>query len=1200
MDANPRPTKRPRRAAARGKRDDGSGGTITIPVTQTPTHSPKQNSGRDVRFAYTRKGINEVKDAWEEVAWDREDAFSELLRQWRTDIMSIHGINREKFAVNVETTDRQLDDGKVEIVYRVKTPANPGKPLEYVGHVRFRGSVGGDGTVDIVTRGLTMDFPELTSVKFASSSHPRVNDQARKKIGNPKLEKAILILMDDNEDHLHRVRVMTGHREWNFKFDNKPADYFLARQRDVDSEERVWINERIRILESDTGRPSSEARPGQDTLLAIGEPSDPGRRDKIHDSCGRTQKNRWARVQEQDFRDWTKRALFLYSHSFVAPLRREKSFDNCNWCYTETGDLILDDRFSGRLYKDGLQLCRWEFSATTPNNHELRYAYNLRKDPQRMESDCVVISLEHEAQAIAAIWDSVVKAYGTTACEALSRLLQTKVPPYRDALNIANHLNDATAFALHSFLVSTSAVSGKPLWYISASDFDSQRVRQFVAMQESSGFEIEVLADSYWSLMTKYNLMHTPEEEMQRVPGMKLVNSASRASPAVSTIHAAASHVEPGRTPSPSPAASFATSIERTSAEFFTEPSTEPSAGSLPDSSKDGPSRCPAASSEPSTELLAQAMTGADNVLMQRIQQLERELDSEKQRSSALQTELNERMLTDNSTNRPRADDSHGQLITDPSTDVSAYASHRQTAPSTETGPVEIGGVVPDESPGERVYPVPSGFFPNEVMRLVQACLKLCPQPMSGYYCLPIEGGTGVVVAGFCRFDHDSSLLKIHKDWLSRDRMRQEFGDPEDTTEVDLLCHTLLTLWDDLIKSESANSFVKHDSCAVWARCRSNIRRRLLDYRQVSRHIAAPKTLRDRGQLFVIASSLANSGWAKEDDKVHLSVHYQACPWAQRSYATWRADTRDRHFTDITAAEDADPQGGIVVETRCDPCRFCHGVMMTGATSVPFYAIMFEGLDPRKKYFFVARNLSQPDSLLVILHGLHSPQAEDDHKWCKIMQAMVQTYAQAGHMIQPLFRDPRGLHDATPQHESGSSRLEPSHAPPASPDRAPPALLEFAQRTWGKMVVTQPSGIIAVPGSQPIHDAPQNSLERQKLAQARPYVMSGLRHPSMAPGSPPRLMVSSPRPPSTTFSSQQHTPPPPPLIWTPPILSSTTVSNSPLRPLKTHPPPPPPLSQPLPRPVTTESSFTNDSALDRLESTLSLCRGIYARQKRLS
>jgi hypothetical protein len=876
MDDNPRPAKRPRRNAPRIKDADSSRDNPPVPK---PVDTTKSKPVQDIRFLYSRKDDKDPKEPWEEAAWDREDAFSELLRQWRADLASMYDMNSAKFAANVEATERKLDGDKVEIVYRVRKPRDSQEPLLYLGHVRYRGNSDGEGTVDIVTRGLSMYFRDLDVSSGAGQQPPR------KSIGNPKLEKAILVLMDDDRDHLHRVRLMSGQHELQFKFDGKPANYFSARQREVHSEERDWVDENISLLEADTGTPSSEARPWQDTLLAIGEPPDPGqgRREKVYDSCGRTENNKWARIKEQDFRNWTKRALFLFSHNFVGAYKSLEDWKDCNWFYTSKGEIIHDDRFSGRLYLDGLQLCRWEFTATAPRDHGLKYAYNLRRGSEEgpIETQYTVMSPEAEAQAIAAIWKTAVYEYPKLACDLLHRLLRTSVPPYRDSVNVVNYLDEDVAPVLSHFLThpDTKAANGKRLWYISASASNTETGRALMAMKESSDFECDVLPDTYWLSFGKSKILRGPGEELRRISEqarMDRVDPAASTSPTVSAALAVATHAGPATVPSLSPAASTRSSTDKTSPEKSTEPSTEPSVecvtepsgGSLPEFSEATTSRGQTVSSETSADLLAQAMmTGPDNVLLQRIQQLEKELNAARERASELQTELNERTITSHSTTGLGRRKPQESLITDASVQTD---------------------VVMDDAADERVFPVPSGYFPNEVVRLVQACLTLCPEPINTYNCRPIEGGTGLVVAGFCQLDHGLRVLKIHKDWLSMDRMRQHFDSPEDTTQTDLLCHTILSIWEELLKSESPDKFDKQDGRGGWARCRAEIRRRLLDYRQVCRQIVVPEPLRKYGELSVLTSNLANSGWAKENDNIHLSFHYQACPWVRRSYNTWK------------------------------------------------------------------------------------------------------------------------------------------------------------------------------------------------------------------------------------------------------------------------------------------------------------------------
>lgn len=884
MDEDARPAKRPRRNAPRTRGDDGSRNN---PLAPKPADSARSKPGQDVRFLYSRKGEQDPKEPWEEAVWDREDAFSELLRQWRADLMSKYELNSDKFAANVETTDRQVDGHTVEIVYSVRKPRVSQEPLEYLGHVRYRGNRDGEGTVDIATRGITMQFPDIAS---GSAQQP-----PQKSIGNPKLEKAILVLMDDNQDHLHRVRLVSGQQEWQFRFDNKPANHFSARQWDFGTEECDWVhgNASPMHMEAEARVSSSEARPWQDTLLAIGEPPDPapGRREKVYDSCGRSEQNRWSRIQEQDFRNWTRRALFLFTHSFVGAYKGLENYRDCNWFYTSNGEIVHDDRFAGRLYLDGLQLCRWECAAaTTSSDPGFRYAYNIRRGSEQgpVKTDRSVPSSEAEAQAIAAIWKTAVCEYPKLACQLLHQLLKTSAPPHRESLTVVHYLDEDVATVLSGFLShpDTKAASGKRPWCISASDSNTELGQALVALKLRLGSGLEVLPDTYWSLFGKFKLLRGAEEEMRRIcdqAHMSHVELAGLASTALLAARNAATLSQPQTRPSSSSVTSMRTSPDKSSREESTEASTAPSVGWVTEPSIDlvpgcpenAPSRRPSASSEVSADLVPQMLSGPHNVLFQRVQYLEAELGAARERALALEMALDARTVTDNSAN--------------------PLWQHEPKIPQATESSGYTDDVV-DDATDERVAPVPSGFFPNEVMRLVQLCLTLCPEPVRTYTCHPIEGATRLSVAGAYRLDHDSRVLKIHKDWLSMDRMRQNLESPEDTTTTDLLCHTVLGLWEDVLRSESLGTLDGQNGRAGWARCRGEIRRCLLDYRQICRQIMVPELLRKHGELSVLTSNLANSGWAKENDNIHLSLHCRACPWLRRLYTTWKSKSCGSYY----------------------------------------------------------------------------------------------------------------------------------------------------------------------------------------------------------------------------------------------------------------------------------------------------------------
>jgi len=853
MDENPRPAKRPRRNAPRKKGVDGSRNSASRPRTGDAGNS---KPGTEVHFTYTRKGEKEEKEGWEEVSWTRADAFTEFLLQfranvaWQYEMDTGKRMNSGKFAANVEMTDTRDADGKVTVMFRVRKPRDPGEDESFLGHVRYRGNERGEGEVDIVTRGFTMQFPD---VSLATGQQPR-----RKTIGNAKLEKAILAFMDDDKNNLHRVRLMSSDHDYHFRFDSKATDHFSARQREVDPDLRDCMEQSILDLETIAG-PSSEARPWQDTLLSIGEIDPAQGRHRVYDSYGRTEGNRWARVKEQDFRDWTKRALFLFQHEFSAVDSSGKHPRQCQWFYKERAQLIHDERFAGRLYLNGLQLRRWELAAPTLNDRGLKYAYNLSPDSedQRIEIEYTVISPEQEAKAIAGLWKTVLYDEPSNnpvcdmfACDLLHKLLKTS---HRDSVNVIQHLDEEVATVLSRFLThpDTKTASGKRLWYISESESNTLRGVELMTIKQVSGYECEVLPDVYWSLFVgKPSLLRGVEAEMRRIDQQRAAEmrrmagdaSTDQVAPVVrdstAVPHDHPAEPDPGGARSSSSAASTRPSPGKTSWDKSTEPSTEPSVGS-----SEVPYRGPGASTVPPADALAH---------VRRIQQLEEQLKAAKKRAAASQAQRDEKMVTKTPAQTDQAD------------------------------------AIMDDASDESDFVVPSGYFPNEVMRLVHACLALCPYPINTYTCRPIEGDT--VASGFSQFDHESGALKIHREWLDMDRMLQHFEiSAEDTSQTDLLCETVQELWEDVIQCETRGTRGKQHGRAAWARCRSEIRRRLQDYRHVCRVINVPEALANHGELSVVTSALALTGWSKENDNVHLSLHCEACSWLRRCYNTWKS-----------------------------------------------------------------------------------------------------------------------------------------------------------------------------------------------------------------------------------------------------------------------------------------------------------------------
>lgn len=285
----------------------------------------------------------------------------------------------------------------------------------------------------------------------------------------------------------------------------------------------------------------------------------------------------------------------------------------------------------------------------------------------------------------------------------------------------------------------------------------------------------------------------------------------------------------------------------------------------------------------------------------------------------------------------------------------------------------------------------------------------------------------------------------------------------------------------------------------------------------------------------------------------------------------------------------------------------------TGAARVPLYALKFEGLDPRKRYFVVARNLSQPDSLIVILDGLYYPAPANNAatplaaKWCSDMETMLKSYIARGCLFQPLFLNPGIGHDDAPQQLPWP---EPSRAPQASRDKAHPSRLKALRcrlkkeqdkldelkeaQTPDETEIDIAKAIVAALQKQVTREQRQHveAFSRLMLGRHPPPTISGPLAPPQSCGPPPRAAASGPsahvvvsglRPPFTTSAVSYPPPPPQPLplqsqpVPSPPTPSSPT-SVSP-RQLQTQPPSPPSQTQPpppLPRPATTQPTVRAD------------------------
>lgn len=317
-------------------------------------------------------------------------------------------------------------DGELQICYQV--PLLGSEPKKYLGHIRYLGT-DGLGCVEIVTRGLHLPMN-------GKEEGPRGAFEA--KIPYESLETAILVFMISPRNHT--VRLRSGLLDWRFNFNRHGM--LLALQNAICVDEIQDILEAIEDIESE-GNVSSEALPPADTQLIVGEPG------KGYDEHGNPSTR--AQVKEEDFREWARVALFLWDLS-----DGRKSI-------TTGGEIILDRRFAGFLYYDGLLLHRQD--STKNRKRPLKYAYNLPRK-NKYTNEGTALSADDQASAIIAIWNKVLTVRPLLAAE-LSEMLNDTTIDYGDIAGAEDGLDYDAALLLRRHLLGDST---KRLWYFSAEE----------------------------------------------------------------------------------------------------------------------------------------------------------------------------------------------------------------------------------------------------------------------------------------------------------------------------------------------------------------------------------------------------------------------------------------------------------------------------------------------------------------------------------------------------------------------------------------------------------------------------------------------------------------------------------------------------------------------------------------------------------
>ncbi|KAJ5198742.1 uncharacterized protein N7498_007859 [Penicillium cinerascens] len=167
-----------------------------------------------------------------------------------------------------------------------------------------------------------------------------------------------------------------------------------------------------------------------------------------------------------------------------------------NLVRTLAGDLILDDKYSGCLFLRGIKVLSADM-----DDRGFRVGYNLATgDLSRDRSK--LHNPEQESKAIAEIWASAIEQGHQKALSVYVYLLQHH-PHSRDVRGADQLVNEATARKIWTEL---KAQTGK-----------AKNSKDVATIRKDLKKKPQALSSSLWQLLHQYNLVHTPDEELQRL-----------------------------------------------------------------------------------------------------------------------------------------------------------------------------------------------------------------------------------------------------------------------------------------------------------------------------------------------------------------------------------------------------------------------------------------------------------------------------------------------------------------------------------------------------------------------------------------------------------------------------------------------------------------------------------------------------------
>ncbi|KAK7908275.1 hypothetical protein PG985_015578 [Apiospora marii] len=393
--------------------------------------------------------------------WEPWEAFRELVQNWRDGIIKSFNLNEKDFHVIRE------EKSQYEILYKV--PARPEtQPAQYLGYIRFTGKVGG-GRVELVNRKAT-----IQPSNFDLGGTTKLRDRGQAGEHGDGLKVALLVLM--RAPHNHSVRFDTGGFRWEPNFDKQNKLVInMSRLQDFD----ITADERLSKTDLQDGLVPLLAMPRDDVKLIIG--------------LGNS-------VKAQDFKEWTKAALFLHD------------IKNGDIISVAQGDLITSPALRRNIYLKGLLLkpsksrgATGEGSASITGK-ALNFGYNFAHGNTNRDRQSLAGGYD-EAKAIFAIWEDVLRQKPELVSE-LHSMLNTRNPEYADVSQARTFLSAEVVNRLKTYLFS------KPFekrWYHARSEKDEDH--HLARNIRSLGRVPYILEETYWDILESKGHVRTAAAE---------------------------------------------------------------------------------------------------------------------------------------------------------------------------------------------------------------------------------------------------------------------------------------------------------------------------------------------------------------------------------------------------------------------------------------------------------------------------------------------------------------------------------------------------------------------------------------------------------------------------------------------------------------------------------------------------------------